>query len=450
MFGNLSDRLTHIFDKLKRRGVLSETDVNEALREVRVALLEADVALPVAKDFVAKVKEKAIGQEVLRSISPGQMVVKIVHDQLVETLGSTTPELNLSTKPPAVILMVGLQGSGKTTSTAKLARHLTTKLRKKVLMASLDTYRPAAQDQLKILGEQIHVATLPIVQGQMPVPIAKRALESASLQGYDVLLLDTAGRLHLDDALMEEVDQIQSLTHPIETLLVADAMTGQDAVNIAKAFHERLKLTGIVLTRVDGDARGGAALSMRFITGCPIKFVGIGEKIDQLDTFHPDRMAGRILGMGDVVSLVEKAAENINQEDAEKLVRKMEKGQFDLNDLAEQLKQMQKMGGMGSVMNMLPGVQKIKDKIADAGMDDKILKRQVAIIQSMTPKERKYPKLLNASRKKRVASGAGVLVQDINKLLKQFEGMSKMMKQMKKMGNKGFLRNGLKNFLPRF
>lgn len=448
MFQNLSDRLGQVFDKLKRRGSLREEDVTAALREVRIALLEADVALPVVKDFVAAVLEKAVGQEVLKSVTPAQMVIKIVNDQLVETLGSETQALNFATTPPAVFLMAGLQGSGKTTSTAKLAKFLTEKQNKKVLMASLDVYRPAAQEQLEILGQQISVATLPIHSADKPAKITKRALDMGRKEGYDVVLLDTAGRLHLDTALMQELEEIKKLSNPVETLLVVDAMTGQDAVNIGKSFNETLGITGIILTRIDGDARGGAALSMRAITGCPIKFVGVGEKIDQLDVFHPDRIAGRILDMGDVVSLVEKAAEHIDEEEAAKLQRKMEKGKFDLNDLASQLKQMQKMGGMGQLMNMLPGVGKMKDKIAKAGFDDKAVAHQLALINSMTLKERRYPKLLNASRKKRVAAGSGLEVQAINRLLKQFEGMSKMMKKMKKLGKKGMMRQGMQDFMP--
>lgn len=448
MFQNLSDRLGQVFDKLKRRGTLREEDVTAALREVRIALLEADVALPVVKDFVAAVLEQAVGQEVLKSVTPAQMVIKIVNDQLVETLGSETQALNFATTPPAVFLMAGLQGSGKTTSTAKLAKFLTEKQNKKVLMASLDVYRPAAQEQLEILGQQIAVPTLPIRSADKPAKITKRALEMGRKEGYDVVLLDTAGRLHLDDALMQELEEIKKISNPVETLLVVDAMTGQDAVNIGKSFNEILGITGIILTRIDGDARGGAALSMRAITGCPIKFVGVGEKIDQLDVFHPDRIAGRILDMGDVVSLVEKAAEHIDEEAAEKLQRKMEKGKFDLNDLASQLKQMQKMGGMGQLMNMLPGIGKMKDKISKAGFDDKAIVHQLALINSMTPKERRYPKLLNASRKKRVAAGSGLEVQAINRLLKQFEGMSKMIKKMKKLGKKGMMRQGMQDFMP--
>ncbi len=446
MFQNLSDRLSQVFDKLRGRGVLTETDVTSALREVRIALLEADVALDVAKEFVERVKEKAIGQEILKSISPAQMVIKIVNDELIHVLGAETYDLNIH-NIPSVILMMGLQGSGKTTTTGKLAKFLKEKSRKKVLMASLDIYRPAAQDQLKILGETLNIATVPIIKDQDPLTITKRALLQAKQEGFDVLLLDTAGRLHLDQDLMTELKSIKDLSKPDETLLVADAMTGQDAVNIAKAFESDLGLSGIVLTRMDGDERGGAALSMRSVTGRPIKLIGTGEKLDQLEVFHPDRVASRILGMGDVVSLVERAAETIDQEEAEKLNRKMEKGTFDLGDMASQLVQMQKMGGFGQLVNMLPGVAQMKDKIKESGIDDKSFKQQLAIIRSMTLKERKYPKLLNASRKKRIALGSGTQVQDINRLLKHFEGMQKMMKKMQKMEKRGMMGGGLKNFI---
>ncbi|MBT5541060.1 MAG: signal recognition particle protein [Alphaproteobacteria bacterium] len=448
MFESLSKRLGDAFDKMRRRGALSEADVDAALREVRVAFLEADVALPVVKDFIAQVKEKAVGEDVLKSVTPAQMVIKIVNDHLIEMLGKEPEALNLSGVPPVVVLMAGLQGSGKTTTTAKLAKFLTEKSRKKVLMASLDVYRPAAQEQLAILGRQIDVETVPIVEGEDPVTITKRAQKIARQEGYDVLLLDTAGRLHIDDKLMDEVKAVKDQSQALETLLVADAMTGQDAANVAKVFNERVGVTGIILTRVDGDARGGAALSMRSVSGAPIKFMGLGEKIHQMETFHPDRIAQRILGMGDVVSLVEKAAETIDQEEADKLSAKMQKGQFDLGDMATQLKQVSKMGGLSSLMGFLPGVDKFKDKIAKAGVDDSLVKRQIAIIQSMTRREKKYPKILNASRKKRVASGAGVTVQEINKLLKQFKDMSMMMKKMNKLGKKGMLRQGLKGLMP--
>ncbi|MGF1454173.1 MAG: signal recognition particle protein [Alphaproteobacteria bacterium] len=439
MFDSLAGRLGSIFERLKGRGSLSESDVSEAMREIRVALLEADVALPVVKEFVAKVKVEAVGQEVVRSVTPGQMVVKIVHDQLVQMLGSETTDLNLNAPAPLPILMVGLQGSGKTTTTGKIALRLTKRDKKRVLMASLDTRRPAAQEQLKVIGDQIEVESLPIIAGQMPVDIAKRAMEAAKLGGYDVVMLDTAGRTHIDESLMQEVDEIHRATQPVETLLVVDSLTGQDAVNVAKSFNDRLPVTGIVLTRIDGDGRGGAALSMRSVTGRPIKLLGTGEKMDGLETFQPDRIAGRILGMGDVVSLVEKAAETVDEEQAEKLAKKMQKGEFDLDDLANQLRQMQKMGGMQGIMGLLPGMGKMKDAVASANIDDKMFKRQEAIIQSMTPKERRNPKLLNASRKKRIAAGSGMEVQDINRLLKMHRQMADMVKAMGKKGLKGML-----------
>ena len=438
MFDGLSGKLNDIFDRLRRRGALREEDVDAALREVRIALLEADVALSVVKDFVAGVKEKAVGQEVLRGINPGQMVVKIVHDHLLEMLGADEAGLNLAGNPPVAVMMVGLQGSGKTTSTAKIARWLEAQAKKKVLMASLDVRRPAAQQQLAVLGQQTGVAVLDIVMGQRPVEIAKRAMEHARLHGFDVVMLDTAGRLHLDEELMAEAAAVRDATRPNETLLVADAMTGQDAVNVAQAFKEKVGLTGIMLTRVDGDARGGAALSMRAITGCPIKLLGTGEKLDELELFHPDRIAGRILGMGDVVSLVEKAAANIEEADAERFRKKFEKGQgFDLDDMAMQLKQLRKMGGMDGLMAMLPGVAKAKKQMKALNMDDRVIARQEAMISSMTKKERADPRVIHASRKKRIAAGAGVNVQDINKLLKQFQEMNGMLKKVKKMQKSG-------------
>ncbi len=439
MFDSLSGRLGSIFERLKGRGSLSESDVSEAMREIRVALLEADVALPVVKEFVAKVKVEAVGQEVVRSVTPGQMVVKIVHDQLVQMLGSDVTELNLNAPAPLPILMVGLQGSGKTTTTGKIALRLTKRDKKRVLMASLDTRRPAAQEQLKVIGEQIEVDTLPIIAGQMPVDIAKRSMEAAKLGGYDVVLLDTAGRTHIDEGLMQEVEEVHKATRPVETLLVVDSLTGQDAVNVAKSFNDRLAVTGIVLTRIDGDGRGGAALSMRAVTGRPIKLLGTGEKMDGLETFQPDRIAGRILGMGDVVSLVEKAAETVDEEQAQKLAKKMQKGEFDLDDLANQLRQMQKMGGLQGIMGFLPGMGKMKDAMASANIDDKMFKRQEAIIQSMTPQERRNPKVLNASRKKRIAAGSGMDVQDVNRLLKMHRQMADMVKKMGKKGLKGLL-----------
>lgn len=439
MFEGLSNRLGEVFDRLKKRGALSESDVSEALREVRIALLEADVALPVVKDFINSVKERAVGAEVIKSITPGQMVVKIVHDHLVELLGGTVQTLDLVAAAPVVVMMVGLQGSGKTTSTAKIAKRLSDRDRKKILMASLDVARPAAQEQLAVLGRQVSVATLPIVPGQPPVEIAKRALMVAKTEGYDVLMLDTAGRLAIDDALMAEVEAVRDATHPAETLLVADAMTGQDAVNTARTFNERVGLTGIVLTRIDGDARGGAALAMRSITGKPIKLLGTGEKMDALEDFHPDRIAGRILGMGDVVSLVEKAAATIDQAEAEKLAAKMQKGTFDLDDFLSQLRQLKKMGGMGGLMGMLPGIAKVKKQMSEAKIDDGMLKRQEAIILSMTKAERRDPKLLNAKRRVRIAKGSGTDVADVNRLIKQFGDMQKMMKQVQAMGKSGKL-----------
>jgi len=437
MFNSLSDKLGGIFDKLKRRGALKEADVKEAMREVRVALLEADVALPVVKDFMAKVIERAVGQEVMKSVSPGQMVVKIVNDQLVEMLGSETRGISLAAVAPVPILMVGLQGSGKTTSAAKIAKRLTEKENKKVMMASLDIYRPAAMEQLKILGEQIAVPTLPIIEGQMPVDIAKRAMTAAKLQGMDVVLLDTAGRLHIDQTLMAEIIGVYNAVTPHETLLVVDSLTGQDAVNVAQSFSDQIGITGVVLTRMDGDGRGGAALSMRAVTGQPIKLVGTGEKLEDLEEFHPERVASRILGMGDVVSLVEKAAETIEAEEAEIMIKKMKKGQFDFDDLRSQLRQMKKLGGMSSILGMLPGIGKAQKQMANANIDDSALKRQEAIINSMTPLERERPKLLNASRKKRIASGAGASVQDVNKLIKMQKQMAVMMKKMGKMGKGG-------------
>lgn len=444
MFDNLSNRLTGIFDKLRGRGALTEQDVNAAMREIRIALLEADVALPVVKNFIDQVREKAIGQDVLKSITPGQQIVKIVHDHLVEVLGHEAQELILAGNPPVFIMMVGLQGSGKTTSTAKIARFIESKQRKKVLMASLDIYRPAAQEQLSTLGREVQIETLEIIAQEKPLQITKRAADRARQEGFDIVLLDTAGRLHIDEALMTELQQVRDLVHPIETLLVADSMTGQDAVNVAKAFQEKIGLTGIVLTRVDGDARGGAALSMREITGCPIKFLGVGEHVDKLETFHPERIASRILDMGDVISLVEKAAESIDREEAEKMAAKMQQGKFDLDDMASQLKQMQKIGGLSGIMGMMPGIGKIKDKIQDAGLDDKLLKRQLAIIQSMTKTERRNVKLLNASRRRRIAEGSGTTVADVNRLIKQYLQMSEMMKKMGKLDKKGLLRNGFK------
>src|SRR6187455_2022014 len=430
MFDSLQERLAGIFDKLTGRGALSEADVDAAMREVRRALLEADVALEVVRCFIDRVREQAIGATVVKSVPPGQMVVKIVHDELVALLGSDGETIDLNAVPPVAIMMVGLQGSGKTTTTAKLARRLVQRDKRKVLMASLDVYRPAAMEQLAVLGRDLDIPTLPIVEGQKPPQIAKRALEAGKLGGYDVVLLDTAGRTTLDEEMMTEAAEIKSAANPHEVLLVADSLTGQDAVNLARAFDQRVGLTGIVLTRVDGDGRGGAALSMRAVTGKPIKLIGTGEKTDALEDFHPSRIAGRILGMGDVVSLVEKAAANIDAEKAARTAEKMRKGQFDLADLREQLTQMQAMGGLGGLMGMLPGVAKMKSQLAAANLDDNVVKRQIAIIDSMTPKERRNPDLLKASRKKRIAAGSGTTPEAINKLLKMHRGMSDMMKMM--------------------
>jgi signal recognition particle subunit SRP54 len=453
MFDSLSNRLNDVFDRLRGRGALTEDDVGAAMREIRIALLEADVALPVVRDFVAGVREKAVGQEVLRSVTPGQMVVKIVHDHLVDVLGGGEAPtrgdgIDLNATPPVGIMLVGLQGSGKTTTAGKMALRLKTRERKKVLMASLDVQRPAAQEQLAQLGRQIGVTTLPIVAGERPVAITRRALDVARREGYDVVMYDTAGRLHVDEELMLEVAAVREVANPYQTLLVADAMTGQDAVNVAKAFGERAGVTGIVLTRIDGDARGGAALSMRAITGKPIVLLGTGEKIDALEAFHPDRIAGRILGMGDVVGLVEKAAETADRDEAERLAAKLQKGNFDLDDLAAQLRQLRRMGGMGGVLGMLPGVGKIKKQLAGANIDEGIVKRQEAILSSMTKAERKNPKLLNGSRRRRIAAGSGTEVQDINRLLKQYQDMAGMMKRMQKFGQKGLMRHGLSALMP--
>ena len=446
MFDNLTGKLGDIFDSLKKRGALSVADVDTALREVRVALLEADVALPMVKDFIASVRERAIGEDVIRSVTPGQMMIKVVHDHLVEVLGGSDAidgmpfaqgsGLNLAGTPPVAVLMVGLQGSGKTTTSAKIGLRIKTREKKKVLLASLDVYRPAAQQQLAILGEQTDVPTLPVIMGEQPLAIAIRAMETGRREGYDVVILDTAGRLHLDDALMDEVAKVSAATKPIETLLVADAMTGQDAVTIAREFNEKIGITGIALTRVDGDARGGAALSMRAVTGVPIKLMGVGEKVDALEGFQADRIAGAILGQGDIVGLVEKAAEVIDKEDAEKLAKKMMKGEFTLEDMATQIGQIRSMGDVGGLLGMLPGAAKIKKQMAGADIDDKMLVRQQAIISSMTVNERRKPKLLNGSRRRRIAAGSGTSVQDVNRLIKQHLQMSQMMKKMGKMSKK--------------
>ena len=453
MFEALSGKLNGVFDRLRRRGALSEADVSEALREVRIALLEADVALPVVKDIVNKVRERAVGQEVIRSVSPAQQVIKIVNDCLVEALGGGegvehVPGLSLNAAPPVAILMIGLQGSGKTTTSGKIALRLRTREKKKVLLASLDVQRPAAQLQLETLAKQAGVTSLPIIKGQSPLEIAARAMQVARGELYDVVILDTAGRLAIDEELMAEVAAVKAATKPHESLLVVDAMTGQDAVNTARSFNERVGVTGIVMTRVDGDARGGAALSMRAVTGAPIKLLGAGEKLDALEDFHPDRIAGRILSMGDIVSLVERAAETIDKAEAEKLAAKMQKGQFDLEDYAAQLKQIGKMGSLSGILGMLPGIGKLKSQLEGVNLDNSILKRQAAIISSMTPQERRKPEILKASRKRRIAMGSGTTVQEVNRLLKQFDDMSVMMKRMNKLGQKGLMRGGLGALLP--
>ena len=453
MFEALSGKLTGVFDKLRRRGALTDADVAEALREVRVALLEADVALPVVRDLVAKVRDAAIGQAVIRGVNPAQQVVKLVHDQLVAALGGGLDDdgkrgISLEAAAPVAILMVGLQGSGKTTTSGKIALRLRNRDKKKVLLASLDVHRPAAQLQLETLAQQAGVISLPIIAGQSPLEIANRAMDMARRELFDVVLLDTAGRLAIDDALMAEVAAVKAATNPHETLLVVDAMTGQDAVQTATAFQEKVGVTGIVMTRIDGDARGGAALSMRAVTGAPIKLLGAGEKLDALEDFHPDRIAGRILGMGDIVSLVERASETIDQQEAEKLAAKMQKGQFDLADYANQLKQINKMGSLQGILGMLPGMGQMKKQLEGANLDQSMLKRQAAIISSMTPKERKTPEILKASRKKRIAAGSGTTVQEVNKLLKNFDDMSAMMKRMSKLGQKGLMRGGLNALLP--
>ncbi len=434
MFESLSDRLGKIFDGLRGRGALNAADVDAAMREIRRALIEADVSLEVVRAFVEQVRERAVGAEVTRSVTPGQQVVKIVNDELVAVLGSDAVTIDLNAKAPVTLLMVGLQGSGKTTTTAKIAKRLKDRQKKKVLLASLDTRRPAAMEQLRVLGEQVGVDTLPIVASETPVEIARRAEREGRLGGYDVLILDTAGRTHIDEELMAETVAIKNIANPHEILLVVDALTGQDAINVARSFDGRLDVTGIVMTRVDGDGRGGAALSMRAATGKPIKLIGVGEKMDALEDFHPSRIADRILGMGDIVSLVEKAAEHVTAEDAAKMAKKLKKGSFDLDDLRNQLIQMKKMGGMGGLMGMMPGMGQMKKAMAGANIDEKVFDRQIAIINSMTKKERAEPDLLNASRRKRIAAGAGVEVSEINKLAKQHRQMADMMKKVGKGG----------------
>ena len=448
MFENLSERLGGVFDRLTKQGALTDADVATALREVRVALLEADVSLPVARDFVAAVQERATGQAVTKSVTPGQQVVKIVHDELVRVLtGDDEPEALKIDNPPSAVLMVGLQGSGKTTTTAKLAKRLKDKNGKRILMASLDTNRPAAMEQLQILGTQIGVDTLPIVKGETAVQIARRAKQQATLGGYDVYMLDTAGRLHIDEVLMGEVQAVRDIAQPRETLLVVDGLTGQDAVNVATEFDGKVGITGVVLTRMDGDGRGGAALSMRAVTGKPIRFVGLGEKLDALETFEAGRVAGRILGMGDIVALVEKAQETLEAEQAERMMKRFQKGLFNMNDLKGQLDQMLKMGGMQGVMGMMPGMGKMAKAAEAAGFDDKTIRRQIALINSMTKKERANPDLMQASRKKRVAAGAGLEVSELNRLLKMHRQMADAMKKLGKMGKGGMLKNAMRGML---
>ena len=449
MFDTLSGKLTAVFDRLRQRGTLNEVDVGEALREVRLALLEADVALPVVKTFIAGVRDRAIGAEVIRAVAPGQQVIKIVNDVLVEHLGGEgSSALDLNHPAPVPILMVGLQGSGKTTTSGKLALRLAKRERKRVLLASLDTQRPAAQLQLAQLAEAANVPSLPIVAGETPLAIAERALAAGRREGFDIVILDTAGRLSIDAQLMAEVQAIRAATSPAETLLVVDAMTGQDAVNTARAFNEALGITGIVLTRMDGDARGGAALSMRAVTGAPIKLIGVGEKLDALEEFHPERVASRILGMGDVVGLVERASETIEQEEAEKLAAKIAKGRFDLEDYAAQLRQIGRMGSLSGILGMLPGAGKLLAQVDESKLDKSVFKRQAAIISSMTRSERRQPDILKASRKKRIAAGSGTSVQDVNRLLKQYDDMAGMIKRMNKLGQKGLMRHGLAALLP--
>jgi signal recognition particle subunit SRP54 len=450
VFENLSGKLTGVFDKLKRRGALSEADVADTLREIRLALLDADVALPVVKTFTQQVRDRAVGVEVLEAVAPGQQIIKIVQDAMIDALGGEgAVPLNLDAAAPVPILMVGLQGSGKTTTSGKIALRLARRERRRVLLASLDTQRPAAQLQLKVLAEQAGVSSLPIIPGQTPVEIARRAMDTGRREGFDVVILDTAGRLSIDEALMDEVRSIRAATSPAETLLVVDAMTGQDAVQTARAFNDAVGITGIVMTRMDGDARGGAALSMRQVTGAPIKLTGSGEKLEALEEFHPERVASRILGLGDVVGLVERAAEVVDQEEAEQLAAKMARGKFDLEDYAKQLKQITKMGSISSILGMLPGVGKFKDQIDEANLDKTVLSRQAAIISSMTPKERRTPDIIKASRKRRIAAGSGSSVQEVNRLLRQFDEMSTMMKRMQKLGQKGLMRQGLAGIMPK-
>ncbi|RST71899.1 signal recognition particle protein [Candidatus Aquarickettsia rohweri] len=442
MFSSLVESFTKVLNNIKRKGSISANDLESALREIRISMLEADVALSVTKEFIQNVKEKALGEEVVNSITPGQLIVKIVHDELKNILGDNEQELNLNATPPIVIMLVGLQGVGKTTTAAKLAVFLRKKYKKKPLLASLDTYRPAAQEQLETLGKQVSIETLPIITGQMPIDIAKRSIEVGKSNLFEVIILDTAGRLHSDEKLIEEIKSIKKFIKPVEILLVADSMSGQDAVNSAKHFHDAINLSGVILTRIDGDSRGGAALSIKYITGCPIKFIGHGEKISDLERFYPDRIASRILDMGDVVTLVEKAIDTVSEEEAENLAKKMQKGNFDMEDLRKQLKNLKKMGGFSSVLGMLPGLKGIKQALNSEKFDKSAITKQEAIIDSMTKKEKSFPKIMNASRKNRVAKGAGVTVQDINKLLKQFLEMQKMMKKVGNFDEKNLRRFG--------
>ena len=443
MFENLTNKFEEIFSSLKKAPSLDEKQVDEGLREIRLALLEADVSLEVVKEFINRVKPKALGQEIIRSTSPGQMVVKVVHDELISFLGDKNSDIELNAVPPVPVMLVGLQGSGKTTTTAKLARFLEANKKKKVMMASLDVYRPAAQEQLRLLGEQNNIITLPVIKDQLPADICRRAISAANLNGADVILFDTAGRTQIDLQMMSEIKQIESIINPSETILVADSLTGQVAANVAKEFKSTVNLTGIILTRSDGDGRGGAALSMKYVADVPIKFLGVGEKIENFEVFHPDRIANRILGMGDIVSLVEKAAEDLDEEKLKKTEEKLKKGQFSLEDYLTQLRQMKKMGGIEGIMSFLPGVSKVKSQMDQAGVDEKIITQNEAVILSMTKKERENPKIIDGSRKKRIANGSGTDVATINKLLKQFKMMSEMMKKMSKGNTKGMMDKGI-------
>ena len=443
MFENLTNKFEEIFSSLKKAPSLDEKQVDEGLREIRLALLEADVSLEVVKEFINRVKPKALGQEIIRSTSPGQMVVKVVNDELISFLGDKNSDIELNAVPPVPVMLVGLQGSGKTTTTAKLARFLEANKKKKVMMASLDVYRPAAQEQLRLLGEQNNIITLPVIKDQLPADICRRAISAANLNGADVILFDTAGRTQIDLQMMSEIKQIESIINPSETILVADSLTGQVAANVAKEFKSTVNLTGIILTRSDGDGRGGAALSMKYVADVPIKFLGVGEKIEIFDVYHPDRIANRILGMGDIVSLVEKAAEDLDEEKLKKTEEKLKKGQFSLEDYLTQLRQMKKMGGIEGIMSFLPGVSKVKSQMDQAGVDEKIITQNEAVILSMTKKERENPKIIDGSRKKRIANGSGTDVATINKLLKQFKMMSEMMKKMSKGNTKGMMDKGI-------